>query len=62
MQAGGRLEGEHLERTLHRLRALKTEAEVGALAVANAGSAAAHAALWRACKPGASLAAHPLTA
>jgi Xaa-Pro aminopeptidase len=41
-----------LESTLHRCRAVKTAAEVGCLLEANRGSAAAHKAMWAACKPG----------
>ncbi|WIA20195.1 hypothetical protein OEZ85_006043 [Tetradesmus obliquus] len=41
-----------LESTLHRCRATKTAAEVGCLMEASRGSAAAHKAMWAACKPG----------
>jgi Xaa-Pro aminopeptidase len=41
-----------LESTLHRCRASKTAAEVGCLMEASRGSAAAHKAMWAACKPG----------
>jgi Xaa-Pro aminopeptidase len=41
-----------LEAALHRHRAVKTPAEIGCVLRASQGSAAAHRALWAACRPG----------
>jgi Xaa-Pro aminopeptidase len=46
-----------LESTLARCRAIKTDAEVACLLEANIASGQAHKAIWRACRPGNSLAA-----